>query len=99
MRSLSGGLRFGNQQGTRRTGSNRLAYLGFTRSLMINDKLPIDDLEHSRKGFDTVCCMDADLRVVGDVHGGFSWSGIGLPISYSHSYTTLSVLAPTAEHG
>jgi hypothetical protein len=35
--------------------------------------MPIDDLEHGEETFDTVPRVDADLDVIGHVHGGPSW--------------------------
>jgi hypothetical protein len=44
----------GDLQGARRAGGDRLADRGFARALLVNDKLPINDLEHGWETFDAV---------------------------------------------
>ena len=55
------GLVFHDLECARGAGSHRLAYCGVTRPLLVNDKLPIDNLEHGGEHLDAVCCVDADF--------------------------------------
>jgi hypothetical protein len=52
-------------QGARRAGVDRMADRGFTRILSVNDKLPVNDLEHGWETFDAVACVDAHLSISG----------------------------------
>jgi hypothetical protein len=62
------GLVVGDLQSARRAGRYRLAYRRFTGPLLVNDKLPVDNLKHCRKTFDAVPGMDAYVGVIGDSH-------------------------------
>jgi hypothetical protein len=50
-------------QGARWAGGNRLADRGFTRALLVNDKPPVDNLEHGWETLDAVPRMDAYLGI------------------------------------
>jgi hypothetical protein len=63
------GLVLNNLQSARRARRYRLANRCFTRPLLVNHKLPVDDLKHCRETFDTVPGMDAHVGVIGDLHG------------------------------
>jgi hypothetical protein len=43
-------------------------------------------------------CMDTDLGIVGDIHGGASWRVYTSSSSHRYLYITLSALAPIADH-
>jgi hypothetical protein len=67
------GLVFRDLQGTRRAGRNRLAYCRCTGSLLVNNKLSVNDLEHSREAFDTVSRVDTHCGIVCHFHGSPSY--------------------------
>ena len=41
-----------------------MADRGFTCALLVNDKLPVNDLEHGWETFDAVTCVDAHLGII-----------------------------------
>jgi hypothetical protein len=63
-RRVSQGLVVGDLQGARRASGDRLADRGFTCALLVNGKLPVDNLEHGRETFDAVARVDAHLGII-----------------------------------
>ena len=63
-RRVRQGLVVSDLKCARRAGNNRLADRGFTRALLVNDKLPVDNLEHGWETFDAVARVDAYLDII-----------------------------------
>jgi hypothetical protein len=68
------GLVVSDLQCARRAGGNRLTDCGFTCASLVNDKLPVDNLEHGWETFDAVARVDAHLGIIGYFHDGASSS-------------------------
>ena len=66
------GLVFRDLQGAGRAGRNRLAYCGFTCSLLVNNKLSINGLEHGWETFNTVSRMGTYRGFIGHFHSSSS---------------------------